>query len=161
MPPKTIELDCFIVDMVTQGRVKFQMMPDHISDSKAVNWNQIQIVGRSHPILAYDNSAARTFSFTLTFFANPSHEDPTTQGEIVSNIRFLLSLAYPDYSKGVNPPHKCVLKIGNMINWMVVAQDISVDYSPLWKNGLPVYASVSCTFIEAWDDPINYGSVRG
>lgn len=159
--PRIIEKECFILDHKTMDRVYFQMMPDSISDSKSVNWNQVQIVGRSHPILAYDSSAPRTFSFTLYFFAHPSHEDPTTQGEIVKNIRTLMSLTYPDYRGGVKPPHKCTLKIGNMIAWHVVAQDISIDYTPLWKNGLPVYASVSCTFIEAWDDPIDFGAVRG
>lgn len=160
MPPQIIEKECFILDN-KGGRLRFQMMPDGISDSKSVNWNQIQIVGRSHPILGYDSSAPRTFSFTLTFFAHPSHDDPTSQSDVVKNIRFLMSLTYPDYSSGVNPPPKCTLKLGKMIIWQVVAQDISVDYSPLWKNGLPVYATVSCTFIEAWDDPIDFRSVRG
>jgi hypothetical protein len=160
MPPQIIENDCMILDTKTGEFIKFQMMPDSISDSKSVNWNQIQIVGRSHPILAYDSSASRTFSFTLYFFAHPSHEDPTTQGTVVENIRFLTSLTYPDYGGGVKPPHKCVLRIGSMIQWAVVAQDISVSYTPMWKNGLPVYASVSCTFIESADNPVDYGTVR-
>ena len=162
MGNRTIEKQCFIVDTITPStRVYFQMMPE-VTDSKSINWNQIDIIGRSHPILGYASSGPRTFSFTLSFFAHATNRDDTSQTRIQANINFLLSLTYPDYSGGsVKPPHKCILHLGEQVHWPVVAQDISVTYKPTgWLNNLPVHAEVSCLFIEAANDAIDYKKIR-
>jgi hypothetical protein len=158
--PRIIEKRCKIRDIVTGTEITFQMMPT-ISDVKSVNWNMIEIVGRSHPVLGYTSSGPRTFSFTLTFFANPSSSDDTSLKTVSDNLKFLMSLTYPDYDKNlIRPPHKVFLTLGDQIHWSVVAQDISINYSPLWKDNLPVYADVSCTFIEANNYPISFSRVR-
>lgn len=38
--------------------------PESVSDSKSVNWNNIELPGASHPIYQYVNSGERTISFT-------------------------------------------------------------------------------------------------
>jgi len=160
-PPRIIEDQCWIFDTVTKDKVVFQMMPE-VSDSKSVNWNPIDIVGRSHPLLAYNSSGPRTFSFTLTFFAHASVRDDRSIEQISSELNWLMSLAYPDYGGGqVRPPHKCILKLGKQIVWPVVAQDISISYKSMWAKNLPVHAEVSCTFLESAMNAISYSQVRG
>lgn len=161
MPPRLIETSSYIRDIDGGGSVYFQMMPE-VTESKSVNWNQIEIIGRSHPILGYSSSAPRTVAFTLTFFAHPSTEDGTTLTDVSRNLRFLLSLAYPDYGGGgVKPPHRCVIKLGAQSKMVGVISDVAVTYKTLWMNGLPVHAEASVTFIEAYKFPMSYGIIRG
>jgi hypothetical protein len=165
--PRIIEKQCTITDMDGSGSVTFQMMPNNISISKSVNWNYIDIIGRSHPILGYISSSPKMINFTLMFFANPSSEDPTTLATVSKNLKFFESMAYPDYSGGrVNPPHRYAIKIGKQVSWEYVPQDVTINLTNYWYEGLPVYASVSCTFIETGSpggngDPVDYRTVRG
>lgn len=160
--PRLIEKDCFLRVAGGGGTIYFQMMPE-ITDSKSVNWNMVDVVGRSHPLLGYTSSSCRTFSFSLEFFAHASQRDNRPISQIKQEIDLLMSLTYPDYGSGsVLPPKKCILKLGNMVVFPVVAQDISVTYHTLWDkaSGLPIHASVSCTFIEAHNNPISYTQIK-
>lgn len=160
--PRHIEKSCILIDVETQDSIEFQMMPDGISDAKSANYNHIEIVGRSHPVLGYSSSGPRTISFTLIFFGNPSLEDTTTVAKVSKNLKFLLSLVYPDYSSGVKPPHRCVLRLGNQVNMICVVSDVNINYRHLWdENGQPVYAEASVTCIEADPYPITFSTIRG
>lgn len=166
--PRIIEKQCQLIDTETNEALTFQMMPDGISDSKSVNWNNIEIIGRSHPVLGFASSGARTISLPLTFFAlngggiGPHRtEDQTSIDTVSKNLKFLLSLAYPDYSKGVMPPHRCVLVLGEQVNMICVVADVNITYRSLWKDGKPVYAEASVTLIEADPYPITYSKIRG
>jgi hypothetical protein len=158
--PRIIEKQSTITDLEDHYRLEFQMMPE-ISDSKNVNWNHMEIIGRSHPILGYASSGARTVSFTLMFFADPSHDDPTTLQKVSDNLKFLMSLAYPDYDGGrIKPPHKVLLKIGNQLKMKGVLESVNINYHTLWRDNLPVHAEASVTFIEQENDPIDYKLIR-
>ena len=158
--PRIIEQQSYIADIETGTIVYFQMMPE-VTDSKSVNWNPIEIIGRSHPIWGYASSGARCLSFNLEFFAHPSKEDPTSAVWVRDTLRFLQSLTYPDYNGGVKPPHRVLVSLGQQTKMVGVIQDVSLLYHTLWKDGLPVHAEAGITVIEANMRPINYTVIRG
>lgn len=167
MPPRIVEKQSYILDLITTTKMEFQMMPE-ISDSKSVNWNHINIIGRSHPILGYDSSAPRMITLNLQFFATVGGGggggavgDPMTIHQVKDNLRFLQSLAYPDYSGDVKPPHKCLIKIGNNTKMVGVCQDVTVSYKGPWDIGLCMMGEANITFIEAHNFPIDYAIIRG
>jgi hypothetical protein len=165
MPPRIIEKSSYIKDLVTGTKMEFQMMPD-VSDSKAVNWNHIEIIGRSHPLLGYASSGPRTISFTLGFFATQggggggSVGDPMPISKVSSNLKFLLSLAYPDYDGGVKPPHLVMVRLGSQVMMKGVVTDVTNVYNTLWNDNLPMQAQSTVTIIEAEPRPVNYSYIR-
>ncbi len=158
--PRLVEEQSYIADIETGTIMRFQMMPE-VTDTKSVNWNFIEIIGRSHPILGYSSSAPRTLAFNLMFVAHPSHEDGTTAIQVRDNLRFLQSLAYPDYSGGVKPPHRVLINLGAQTKMVGVIQDVSIIYKDFWINNLPVVAEAAVTAIEANQKPISYSVIRG
>lgn len=158
--PRIIEQQCYIRDLDANYTLVFQMMPE-VSISKSVRWNYIEIIGRSHPVLGYASSGPKTYTFTLMFFANPSSEDKRSLDQISRDLRFLESLAYPDYDRGgVFPPHRCLIKLGSQSKMVGVIENVDIYDKTLWKDGKPVYAEAAVTFIEAHKNPVSYSVIR-
>jgi hypothetical protein len=159
--------NCYIFDIEAEKLYTFQFMPDSISDSKGSNWNEYAILGRSSPLRGYHNGPSREISFTVTMFADPTADGlQKSIGDIKQDVDFLLSLPYPDYSKGIAPPHRCLVNIGDIVPcFTAVCKDAKAEYRGNWPwesgPGLPHGVLVSLVFLEVQDTPLDTMDRRG
>lgn len=154
--------------------IYFQQMPIRIMDSKAANYQDIPIVGRSSPYKSYSNSSSRSLQFTLSFFAQPDEVHINYTPEMIKGIADALqALTYPIYdSFTILPPPKCLVRIGNQIAMIGVCKSVNIAYDIVnpWTTGKDRnYAyghQVSLVFEEALKIPLSYkerkaGEVEG
>lgn len=118
-------------------RVHFQVFPDPITDTKAVQWADVSVVGRSEPVKIYAGSGPRQFAFLLTFFASVDADDDGTPEQVKKKVEFCQSLTYPQTTRAgiVAFPPVCILVVGNLISARVVAKQMSVKYTGPWQQG--------------------------
>ena len=120
------EAYCYLIDMETGDRVSFQLMPESFGESKSANYDQIPILGRSLPYLGYGNSSSRATSVAMQFHALGGKYTPQW---VLSRVRFLESLVYPDYEGGfAYPPHRAMLVMGEAIGMVCVATNVSTNW---------------------------------
>lgn len=148
--------------------------PESVSDSKSVNWNNIELPGASHPIYQYVNSGERTISFTAKLL----REIKPVAGETIVKspynvdindvVRFLRSCLYPQKSNTetiVKAPPICKIKLGGSVfdsgSGLItcIMTQCDVEVSKWWDDNraTPKVAEVSLAFSEI----INvFGDVR-
>ena len=174
-PPKSVATlsphdFCYIVDMDVRGagqrdRLEFQLMPENIGESKSANYDQIPIIGRSLPFLGYAHSGSRTCSLQISFHALGG--DVYTPVWVLSQVRFLEALAYPDYITGITyPPHRVMLVLGEAIGMVCVATNVSTNWVGPWaisedNAAYAHHADVSVDFIEWGENEDVYGHPHG
>lgn len=152
-----------VIDLVTGTTFRFHAIPQEgYSDSKSVTWIDTSIIGRSSPIKGYQDSRPRRVSLTVPLHTSTEQTDFTSPEDVKKACDFFLSLAYPDYSGGIKPPHKCLLIMGKQIRLKCVMSNVDVRYLPPYDigSGLAYNAVVSCTFEEVDDIPKSYSEVR-
>ncbi|MBF0554541.1 MAG: hypothetical protein HQK96_08315 [Nitrospirae bacterium] len=146
----------------------FPFFPESLSDSKSVNWSNIELPGASHPIYQYVNSGERNITFTAkllretrpgltTLYTSPFNID------INDAATFLRSCLYPKSSNNnsggatiISAPPICKIKIGGsnfdnksgLITCIMTQCDIEV--TKWWDddNATPKVAEVSLAFAE-------------
>lgn len=147
------------------GSFEFHAMPDNgYSISKNVNWTPTEIPGRSSPIQGYQGSNPFSFSIRIPLFASIEAGDGRSPDNVQESIHFLLSLAYPDYRRGIEPPHKCLIIMGPQFSVEAVMQSVTVDVTGPWDvrtGGLTIKAMVDTSWIEVYDEPKDTWEVRG
>lgn len=160
------------VDAFNQQRViRFQTMPDKISDSKSAVFNDAQIIGRSSPLKTYQFSSARRISLTLEFFASIENGDvsETNPAEgplrVKDTVNLLRALVNPNYgSKLISRPRKCILRVGENIGMVGYCLTVNVtlrgDYPWELNPSLAHYASVALTFEETGEDVYSFDDIR-
>jgi len=135
--------------------IKFQFMPEDVSDSKSANYNETEIMARSMPLMGWSSSGARQLSFTLQFYKTASYEPLDTCNE-------LRALCYGNYNGQVAPPPVCIVQIGRVRMKGVMTQcDITYKH-PWWTAAgeeKPMYSEVSVTFAEVHETPWSYKDV--
>lgn len=121
--------DAFLLDLTTGDRINFKYMPTMFTESKAANYQNTPILGRSEPILGYAGSGPRIFNFPLTFAAT---NNPKT--DVVDPIRQIRSWVYPDYAQGDTPkvPPTLVLQVGAWLSSRCVCTRVDVRYHGPW-----------------------------
>lgn len=158
-----IDLDC-PTDNNVQNRVEFQLMPESIGESKSANYDQIPILGRSLPYLGYAHSGARMCSLQMSFHALGSDWTPVW---VLAQVRFLESLAYPDYVAGITyPPHRVMLIIGEAIGMTCVVTNVTTNWTGPWaitdaSEAYSHHADVSVDFMEWGENEDTYGHPHG
>lgn len=149
-PYSNIGINSYVRNLTTGMYVKFNTVPDIISESISSVFNSQTINGRSDPLFYYSNSGPRNISFTL-----PIIDDYTPFG-IVYTINQLKALAYPRYVGYVVEPPKCYLKIGNFLRLTGYLENINVDWqSSPTREGVYQYADVAFTFTQAVQLPFD------
>ena len=157
-------LDAFVFNSFIQAidsdfEIRFQYFPEEISDSKSASWNTTEIIGRSHPILAYQSSDSLTMSLELHFFGNDWSEGIYNQ----QKIRQLMSLVYPDYSSGVKPPSRVLVSIGTQIRMVAVVSSVERTFKSPWDlgSGISMYVVVNLSLTQVETLPISSGDIKG
>lgn len=152
-----------IIDLSNGGSLRFHL-PDDITDSTPISWEDIAILGRSVPVKGYENSGPRTIGFELHFFAgegdHSTGNDPVDRMQ--ADVAFLQSLVYPDYSKSfVLPPPNVLLSLGGILKLKCVCTGAEVTWKkPYTADGRPMQAQVQMTFQAVSDFPPDFYSVR-
>ena len=152
-----------VIDLITGTSFKFHAIPaEGWSENKSVNWSNTSIIGRSSPLKGYQDSGPRRVSLTIPLHSWVEQTDNTTPQEVKRWCDFFMSLAYPDYSGGIKPPHKCLVMMGKQLKMKCVAISVDVRYLPPFDldTGLAYNAVVSVIFEEVDDVPKDYKVVR-
>jgi hypothetical protein len=133
--PKGGFLDEFLGSIFGQpvGRVVFQYMPPEFSESKSVEYANVNVLGRSEPVLGYSHSGPRVFNITLTLAAGET-VDPVF--DVIRPLWLLRSWAYPDYSDGSAPnvPPTLLFAVGAWIRSRVVVTRLDIRYQAPWAR---------------------------
>jgi hypothetical protein len=150
----------------------FQFIPTDASESKSARYTSHEILGRSSPILAYQGSDARQIGLTLKFFAQPFEGNETPNLSDIDNyVNWLRSFVYPDYSQGIRPPHRVLLRLGNSIAMVAVVTEYTFNPTPgdggVWQfEGSEVgptythYVEIKLTFQEVKAIPFDVNDIR-
>jgi len=134
--------------------IRFQFLPEDISDSKAANYNETEILSRSMPLMGYASSSARQLSFSLQFYRTDTF-DPY---EVANKIR---SLEYANYQGGdTGPPPVCLVQVGE-VRIKGVLMQCEITHKHPWdvKEKKPMYVEISVTFSETNETPWSYMDV--
>lgn len=125
----------FLASDPTKG-VRFQMWPDNIQDSKVVNWSNIEVIGRSEPILAFHSSGSRELAFMLLFAASVDEADDIGVAKVQERVNFLKSCSYPTKSKETGfstMPPVLTLIVGDLIYTRCVIKSIDISWAGTWE----------------------------
>jgi hypothetical protein len=113
-------------------RITFKWMPEMFDESKQAEYANINIIGRSEPILGYSHSSPRVFQISLVFAAEVNPYE-----EVIRPIWLIRSWVYPDYRDEVMPnvPPRVLLVVGNWLSQRCVAIRVDVKYHGPWGRG--------------------------
>lgn len=169
---------CYIIVLPDEGEdssaryeIRFQTMPDKITDSKSAVFNDAQIIGRSSPLKTYQFSSARRISLNLEFFASLEANDvsdPSMLGgvtKVKETVNLLRALVNPNYgNKLIARPRKCILRVGDNIGMIGFCLTVNVtlrgDYPWELNPAMAHYASVAMTFEETGEDVYSFDDIR-
>ena len=154
--------------------------PESASDSKSVNWNNIELPGGSHPIYQFVSGGERTVSFTIKLIRETKplaalKDDKRSPYNIDINkaVRFLRSCLYPQFSNAdssgstvVTAPPLCKIRVGGndfghdkggMMTCIMTTCDVEV--TKWWDDAqtTPRVAEVSVAFAEVIN---KFGTVK-
>ena len=167
-PVRTDSSAYILLEDSPSERLEFQVFPEELSETKAADWPSVPIIGRAEPYKVYASSGSRLFTFTLGFFASVDEADQGTEEGVMSSVRFLRSLVYPDEIQGVvTPPPLCRLIVGDTINSRVITTNVIITYKGPWglapQSGeltLPHRAEATVSFEEVNTVPPTSSQVR-
>lgn len=145
--------------------IRFQTMPDKITDSKSAVFNDAQIIGRSSPLKTYQFSSARKISLNLEFFASIEAKDEKSAEEVRTTVNLLRALVNPNYgSKLIARPRRCILRVGENIGMTGYCLSVNVtlrgDYPWELNPAKAHYASVALVFEETGEDVYSFDDIR-
>ena len=172
---------CFYHILDKNGNYTFMVLPtvpESLTDTLSVSFNQTNVLARSAPIFSYQYSGPRSIAITLSLhrdmmydlnegFSNVNVE--IGDDYVDTLINYLQSIALPKYSatsKMINPP-MIAIRFGNdtFIKGVVVGGVSLTKQLPILSDGK--YARVQVTFTVYEVDPydaetiINKGTLRG
>lgn len=150
-----IKSDPAFTGLTGSDRIYFKYTFDAFEENKAANYADINIIGRSEPLLGYSGSGPRTFTIPLIFAAA---EVGTHWEQVMKPVWLIRSWLYPDYAtpRVPNVPPALLLVMGSWLSQRVVARSATIRYHGPWGrgNGPPgVFDSIEL-------DP-TYGSTQG
>lgn len=135
----------YIINLLTNDKIVVDLIPEEVSDATQGQYDEVVPRGRSNPIYGYSTSGPRTVSFTVQL-----HDDycPGNHGSIVNYVNRLRALAYPAYNGGSISSPKCLVRVGDMINFTGVCKEVSVTWKKPYRDGFYLNAEVSLSFDE-------------
>lgn len=158
--------DCFVLDMVTSEYIPFQLMPEEISHSKSVNWNDQEVMGRFAPLSGYSNSGPRSISLTLQFARDLGISflsQQNSERDVLTIQNWFMSFGYPSTQTGLlAPPHPVYVRIANMIQMKGRIGDVQVSWRPPWyyPEGIGVFCEVQFSVTEIGGRNVSLEQVR-
>lgn len=124
--------------------------PEEVSDTTTVNYNNQNVLGRSEPYQAYNNSGPRAISFTFKM-----HREMTGNvGEIERIVRYVESSVYPNYDSSGVAAIKTSVKIGNSISITGIVTSETTNWSgPIGPDKKYNMVTITFTVTEVTGDP--------
>lgn len=115
----------FIRNNLTGTLIKFPVTPQNISETVSASFTQQDIVGASVPRIIYSNTSAQTISVSLQNLT----EDYVAQGfdNLISYVRALQALVYPNYSGGLVKSPNLTLVLGS-VSYSCVCSSVNVSW---------------------------------
>jgi len=170
LPPIPIT-NAMLVDTIQRRSVKFTYMPQEFSESKAAEWANVNILGRSEPIVSYAWSGARKFNLTLFFVAHGEQKNIET--EVLGPVRLIRSWVYPFYSSQqragtatrlATPPY-VLLIVGTWLRQRCILNDYDLVYRAPWArvDQQQIQLSSSATsaiIVDNFGNPIGEQSIQ-
>lgn len=155
------EAYCYLLDLVNETILHFQLMPDSVSETKNALYTEIPIVGRSLPQVGYASSSSRSMGLELQFVALEK-EGKYTVDWVKQQVRWLESKTYPRYINNFTfPPPKLLLVVGNVIGVQCVMLSCSTNWMGPWAiNGpdaSPFRATVNIQLQEVGQNDDQWG----
>lgn len=143
LPPVPIR-DAMLIDSIETNRsVTFTYMPAEFSESKSAEWQNVNVLGRSEPIVSYAWSGPRIFNLTLFFIAWGERNIET---EVLEPVRLIRSWVYPFYSSQqrtgnatrlATPPY-VLFVLGSWLRQRCIVLNVNVTYRAPWARGIDV-----------------------
>ena len=153
----------YLIDLTHGGEFKFYL-PDSFTEQAGVNWQDIDIIGRSVSVKAYNSTNSRSITIDLDLYASAGlYEDRSDPvGQLHKDLFFLKSLEYPDYSTAiVRPPATVQLILGSAINLVGVVSSVSIQHmKPLDSQNRSMYVKATFTVIQISNNPPDYSDIR-
>jgi hypothetical protein len=143
-----------IVNLTTGKIINLTHIPEELEDSNGASFSEVNIQGRSAPVLGYDGGGPRTVRFSIQL-----HDDYCPEG-IKQAVQDLKALTYPLYSGSKITPPRCYVRIGNILRITGVCDDVSVNWKKPYRDGVFVYADVSVSFKAAMEVPLSANDVQ-
>jgi hypothetical protein len=125
-----------------------------IQESSAVNYGDIQVIGRAESYKTYLGTANKEIPLTFKFTAQGRQAfniyTDVLREEVVMPAMWLDALKYPYVGPDglSHAPPRCFLQIGELFAGSVIATDVQITWQPPFDPDtmLPHGADVSCTF---------------
>lgn len=156
----------YIIDLVHGGEFKFYV-PEYEVNTRP-QWDTQNILGRSVSIKGYNSTESRSIPIKLELIAGAglysrgrSPRNDRVQ-DMLDDIAFIESLAYPDYSKSiVLPPPVILLYLGPNLKMKGIIGDVNVTYKRPYDTTLrPMMADLSFTVTHVTETPPDYYDIR-
>lgn len=122
--------ECYI-QIPGKRTIRFKILPD-IGDQKGAKYSGEDVIGRSSPIVVYNNSDARKISMDLHFITLKREDIERNKRDLWA----IMSCSYPNPGEnGVpyKPPSICRLKCGHLLGRSgvcAILESYNVKYAP-------------------------------
>lgn len=112
-------------------RIYFKYTFNQFEESKSANYAEVNVMGRSEPILGYAGSGPRMFTIPLVFAAT---EQNFHFSQVIAPIWLIRSWLYPDYNTTQQPqaPPPLLLVMGAWLSQRCVARSATIRYHGPW-----------------------------
>lgn len=149
-------VNCWI--QIGNNKLIMPCYPQPLTDSRAAQYNQDIILGRTQPLVNYRNNDARLMPFTFKL-----HREMTGNlGEIDNIVSTVLAGVYPVNSSG-SPCQRTTVHVGNHIHISGVMTDAKAEYDYPIIDGKFNQIILSLTILEVTSSEANvpiYDNVR-
>lgn len=156
----------YLIDLVNGGEFKFYAPEYDVSIRP--QWDTQSIIGRSTSIKGYNNTESRSVPIALELMAGEGlyRKGRSPRNDVIADmlddIAFVESLAYPDYSKSiVLPPPVVLLYLGPNMKMKGIISDVNTSYMKPYDTSLrPMRAKISFTITHVTETPPDYYDIR-
>lgn len=126
-------------------RIYFKYTFNQFEESKSANYAEVNIMGRSEPILGYAGSGPRMFTIPLVFAAT---EQNFHFSQVIAPVWLVRSWLYPDYNTTQQPqtPPPLLLVMGSWLSQRCVARSASIRYHGPWGRSHLLQSAFNATF---------------
>lgn len=155
--------DCYI-DTGENGKIEFYSLPN-ITDGKSASYPEVQIMGRSAPLVTYSSSSSRTISLTFHLYVTRK-SDIQKNNEIIKKI---IALVHPEYDNTYLPPRIAKIKCGKFLGGQqtdgvpVLLQNYSIQYDTetQWFEDGGIYMPLQQQITTSWLVVYTWSNVPG
>ena len=148
--PNIVKGDCIVT--INNMTLYMPCYPEEVSDTTTVNYTSQNVLGRSEPYQAYNNSGPRTITFSFKM-----HREMTGNvAEIENIVRYVESAVYPNYNEDNSSVAavKASVKIGNTIYIEGIMSNEVTNWSgPIGPDKKYNVVNISFTITEVTGNP--------